>query len=138
MVVHNLSQMAEDLKQWEIETDLINEVARLQLQLQAAEKRLQAQRAKTTNMGPRVTQIHNKIDEGRNECTQLSRLCQGIGSKVMGPAYKYSIHICTRTYIFSIVIYSIYQIFYSRLLNSICTSTRFDNEYKEKNCWYYY
>ncbi|KAK0088274.1 hypothetical protein PV326_004898 [Microctonus aethiopoides] len=88
VVVHNLSQMAEDLKQWEIQADLINEVARLQLQLQEAEKRLQAQRVKTKNMSPRVTQIHNKIDEGRNECTQLSRLCQGIGSKVMGPAYK--------------------------------------------------
>ncbi|KAK0166911.1 hypothetical protein PV327_004379 [Microctonus hyperodae] len=88
VVVHDLAQIAEDLREWEIQTDLVSEVTRLRLQLQEAEKRLQAQCVKTTNMKPRVTQMSNKIDEGRNECTQLSRLCQGIGSKVMGPTYK--------------------------------------------------
>lgn len=99
VLLHNLNQLADDLREWEIQEDLTAEVYRLRIQLQLAEERLAAQRAKTTEMSPRTAQKHITIHEERNQCSQLTKLCQEMGLKLVGPAYKYSIHFYIHIYI---------------------------------------
>ncbi|XP_043290076.1 serine-rich adhesin for platelets-like isoform X2 [Venturia canescens] len=92
MVLEDLTEMSRYLRQWEfereIQTKLVAEVRRLREQLRAAEDRLTEQRRQMNDMGPRVTRTHEKINHGRRECYKLSRICQGLGNRVVGPNYK--------------------------------------------------
>lgn len=93
MVLEDLTEMSGYLRQWEcereIQTKLVAEVRRLREQLRAAESRLDEQRQQMNNMGPRVTKTHEKINQGRRDCYKLSRICEGLGTRVVGPNYKY-------------------------------------------------
>lgn len=92
MVLDDLTEMSKNLKQWELErelqTELTAEIRRLRLQLKIAENRLQKQRTKITNMGPKVSKAHKTIITGRAKCLKLTKLCQGVGSNVVGSNYK--------------------------------------------------
>lgn len=87
-----MSELSENLTQWDIEreiqTELTVEVRNLRMQLKLAEERLQEQRKKITKMGPKVAKAHKTIINGRTKCLKLTKLCQGIGSSVIGPRYK--------------------------------------------------
>ncbi|XP_015114714.1 serine/arginine repetitive matrix protein 2 [Diachasma alloeum] len=91
-VLDDLTEMSSTLKQWDIErelqTNLFAELRRLRAQLAVAKERLLEQRAKIDNIGPKVTNAHKMIVEGRTECLKLTKLCQGIGTKVVGQQYK--------------------------------------------------
>ncbi|XP_015593186.1 uncharacterized protein LOC107266815 isoform X2 [Cephus cinctus] len=91
-VLNDLKDMSKKLQQWEIERDLQNnlaaEVKRLREELRMAEEKLQLQKSRVHNMVPKVTAAHEKINDGRKECYKLSRICSGLGSKIIGEKYK--------------------------------------------------
>ncbi|XP_063989317.1 uncharacterized protein LOC135168753 [Diachasmimorpha longicaudata] len=91
-VLDDLTEMSSTLKQWDLERELqanlFIEVRRLKAQLAVAEARLLEQKLKINSLGPNVTNAHQMIVEGRSECLKLTKLCQGVGTKVVGPQYK--------------------------------------------------
>ncbi|XP_011302412.1 uncharacterized protein [Fopius arisanus] len=91
-VLDDLAEMSSTLKQLDLErelqTNLSAELRRLRAQVAVAEERLMEQRLKIDSIGPKVTNAHKMIRDGRTECFKLTKLCQGIGTKVVGQQYK--------------------------------------------------
>lgn len=85
--------MSSNLRQWEVERDLQNiisiEIKNLREQLRIAEEKFQRQKEKMNVIQPKVSMYHGKINEGRKECFRLAKICDGLGSKIIGPNYKY-------------------------------------------------
>ena len=92
-VLDDITEMSGSLRQWEIERDLQNtltlEIKKLREQLSIAEDKLQRQKDKLNSIQPKVSSYHEKINSGRKECFRLSKICNGLGHKVIGPNYKY-------------------------------------------------
>lgn len=88
--------MSSNIRQWDMERDLqanlAAEVKKLREQLKVAEERLQLQRDRINNIGPKVVATHGKINAGRQECFKLVTICSTLGSMVIGKEYKYSIN----------------------------------------------
>lgn len=87
--------MSSNLRQWHMErdlqTNLVAEVRKLREQLKVAEERLQLQRNRINNIGPKVVGAHGKINAGRQECFKLATICSSLGSRIIGKEYKYSV-----------------------------------------------
>ncbi|KAI4504024.1 hypothetical protein M0802_000495 [Mischocyttarus mexicanus] len=92
VVLDNLAEMSGDLRQWNMERDLqttfVEEVKKLKEQLKLAEKKLQEHRNKIISISPKVMEAHKKISTGRQECFKLSRICEVLGTRVIGLDYK--------------------------------------------------
>ncbi|XP_032673230.1 serine-rich adhesin for platelets-like isoform X2 [Odontomachus brunneus] len=90
-VLDHLADMSGNLRQWDMEKELQNslavEVKKLKEQLIIAEERLEKQRNRVSNMGPKITMAHQKINTGRRECFKLSRICTALGNR-LGKNYK--------------------------------------------------
>lgn len=86
--------MSGNLRQWDMEKELQNslaiEVKKLKEQLMIAEDRLEKQRNRVNNMGPKISMARQKINTGRRECFKLSRICMALGNRLVGKNYKYA------------------------------------------------
>lgn len=93
-VLDHLADMSGNLRQWDMEKELQNslaiEVKKLKEQLMIAEERLEKQRNRVSNMGPKISTARQKINAGRHECFKLSRTCTALGNQIVGKNYKYA------------------------------------------------
>ncbi|XP_043477849.1 nuclear pore complex protein DDB_G0274915-like [Leptopilina heterotoma] len=91
-VLDDLAEVSKSLRQWELEKDLqsnlTEEVKKLVEQLRLTEEKLQEQKDKVTNMGLKVSTVHEKMNIGRKECFRLSKICTGLGNRIYGQKYK--------------------------------------------------
>ncbi|XP_076176223.1 uncharacterized protein LOC143151200 isoform X2 [Ptiloglossa arizonensis] len=91
-ILDELAEMSSNLRQWHMErdlqTNLVAEVRKLREQLKVAEERLQLQRNRINNIGPKVVGAHGKINAGRQECFKLATICSSLGSRIIGKEYK--------------------------------------------------
>lgn len=91
-ILDDLAEMSSNLRQWHMErdlqTNLVAEVKKLREQLKVAEERLQIQRNRINNIGPRVVAAHEKVNAGRQECFKLATICSTLGNRIMGKEYK--------------------------------------------------
>lgn len=92
-VLDDIKEMSSSLGEWEIERDLQNniytEIQELKERLKKAEKKLELQKEKLNTIQPKVTQYHEKINNGRKECFKLSKMCDNLGQIINGPDYKF-------------------------------------------------
>ncbi|XP_029041546.2 uncharacterized protein MAL13P1.304-like isoform X2 [Osmia bicornis bicornis] len=91
-ILDDLAEMSSKIRQWDMERDLqanlAAEVKKLREQLKVAEERLQLQRDRINNIGPKVVAAHGKINVGRQECFKLVTICSTLGSRIIGKEYK--------------------------------------------------
>ncbi|XP_053974979.1 uncharacterized protein LOC128874344 isoform X2 [Hylaeus volcanicus] len=91
-ILDELAEMSGNLRQWymerDLQTNLVAEVKKLREQLRLAEERLQHQRNRINNIGPKVVAGHGKISAGRQECFKLATICSSLGSRILGKEYK--------------------------------------------------
>lgn len=84
--------MSQNLRQWHMErdlqTNLAAEVKKLREQLKVAEERLQVQRNRINNIGPKVVEARGKINAGRQKCYKLAIICTNLGNRIVGRDYK--------------------------------------------------
>ncbi|XP_015178328.1 PREDICTED: putative leucine-rich repeat-containing protein DDB_G0290503 [Polistes dominula] len=92
MVVDKLTEMLEDLREWNMERNLKRsseeEIKKLKEQLRLAEIKLREHVNKINSIGPKVMDARNKINNGRRECFKLSKICKVLGTRVMGEHYE--------------------------------------------------
>lgn len=91
-MLDHLAEMSGNLRQWDMEKDLQNslaaEVKKLRDQLKMAEKRLQEQRDRVNSMGLKVLSARQKINNGRQEFSKLSKMCLALGNRLLGKSYR--------------------------------------------------
>ncbi|XP_014232712.1 probable serine/threonine-protein kinase DDB_G0282963 isoform X2 [Trichogramma pretiosum] len=91
-VLDKLTEISGFLRQWEIERDLKSlysqDVKNLREQLRLAEMKIVQQQEKMNTLSPKISEFQTKINTGRKECFRLSKICNSIGHKIVGPEYK--------------------------------------------------
>ncbi|XP_012173763.1 uncharacterized protein MAL13P1.304 isoform X1 [Bombus terrestris] len=91
-ILDDLAKMSQNLRQWHMErdlqTNLAAEVKKLREQLKVAEERLQVQRNRINNIGPKVVEARGKINAGRQKCYKLAIICTNLGNRIVGRDYK--------------------------------------------------
>lgn len=77
---------AHSVKQKQIHLE--HEVADLRAKLHAMESQLDAQKKKSTEIFPVITQTHKRILQSRDKYIKLSKVCNKIGVVVKGTDYQ--------------------------------------------------
>uniref|UniRef100_A0ABD2XAK1 Putative zinc-finger domain-containing protein n=1 Tax=Trichogramma kaykai TaxID=54128 RepID=A0ABD2XAK1_9HYME len=95
-VLDKLTEISGFLRQWEIERDLKSlysqDAKNLREQLRLAEMKIVQQQEKMNTLSPKISEFQTKINTGRKECFRLSKICNSIGHKIVGPEYKYALN----------------------------------------------
>ncbi|KAJ8679311.1 hypothetical protein QAD02_015098 [Eretmocerus hayati] len=90
-VLDDITEMSGNLRQWEVERDvqdnLAFEIKKLREQLKAAEEKMQQQKKKLSTIQPKISEYHEKINSGRKECFRLSKICSKLGQEAVGSSY---------------------------------------------------